>query len=72
MDIHMIWASDGQPNPTMWLVAAWDSDSLAENADGFQQDLNKAYKEHGPANVRVTVTTVNFERVRAAFEPVAI
>lgn len=69
MKIFLIWASDGNPQQNIGLVDAWDADTIEENREGWEDTLAKAYEDHGPANVRVTTTDVNFDRVQLAFEP---
>lgn len=73
MDIWMVWARDGSdPEGILWLETAWDDDLVSGNPDGWQAEVEKAYSEWGGNNVRVTKTTVDFDKVSAAFEPTEV
>lgn len=65
MDIYMLWASDGD---VLWLVDAWDDDTIAENHSGWTEKISQAEKDYGPSNVRIIKATVNFDSIRKAFE----
>jgi hypothetical protein len=68
MDVYLIWAIVPDQPDAPWVVSAWDSESRSENEDGFQADLAKAEQEHGARFVRVTRTSVNYDKVIASFE----
>ncbi|UDL16341.1 hypothetical protein SEA_ZOOMAN_57 [Microbacterium phage Zooman] len=73
MTVWMIWVTDGtDPSRTTWLEAAWDDDSISLNREGWDEAVKDAYSNHGGANVRITRTEVDFDKVRAAFEPVDV
>jgi hypothetical protein len=73
MDIWMIWARDSaDPQNVIWLEEAWDDDSVGNNPDGWREAVDKAYERFGGANVRITRSTVNFDKVQAAFEPAQV
>lgn len=65
MDIHLIWATDGD---AIWLVGAWDEDTIAENYQGYTDELARHQKDHGHDNVRVVKASVDFDAVQAAFQ----
>lgn len=73
MDVWMIWVTDGSdPSRTTWVEAAWDDDSISMNREGWDEAVEEAYTLYGGGNVRVTRTSVDFDKVRAAFEPVDV
>lgn len=72
MDVLMIWVTDENPDSEIWLLEAWDNDSIAGNQEGWEEAVQKAYEVYGGANVRITKTTVDFDKVQAAFQPVDI
>jgi hypothetical protein len=72
MDVYMIWAIVPSDPDAPWLVAVWDAVSRSENEDGFLEDLAKQEHEYGARNIRVTRTSVDYDRVVKAFEPVEI
>lgn len=72
MKVYLIWAIVPDQPTAPWVVAAWDEESRAENEDGWLEELAAAEKEYGARHIRVTVTGVNYDRVRSAFEPVEI
>ncbi|QIG57800.1 hypothetical protein SEA_PAULODIABOLI_65 [Microbacterium phage PauloDiaboli] len=72
MDIFIIWAIVPDQPQAPWAVAVWDDESVAENEDGWLEALAKAEEEYGGRYVRVTKTSVNYDAVISAFEPVNI
>jgi hypothetical protein len=69
MDVFIIWAIVPDQPDAPWVVGAWDDYSRSENEDGFQEDLAKAEEVYGARFIRVTKTSVNYDKVIAAFEP---
>lgn len=67
MDIYMIWARDSFDG-SVWLVDAWDDDSIPSNDYGWQEALDKARQAHGADNVRVVVSGVDINGIQAAFD----
>lgn len=69
MEIFMIWARDMKYGH-MWLLDAWDSDSMEDNHSGWleAQAKHKEIEQEENMEVRVIRTTVDFGGVRAAFE----
>ena len=68
----MIWVTDADPNSEIWLLEVWDEDSIQANREGWTEKVEEAFNVYGGAFVRVTKTTVDFDKVRAAFEPVDV
>ena len=66
MKIFMIWA---RSHNEIWLVAAWDDESIGANPEGYQEELDKARRDHGANDVAVTISEINFNAVRKSFEP---
>lgn len=66
MDIFMIWASDPFDGG-VWLVDAWDNDSISSNQEGWVDCLKKHRQRHGVDNVRVVISSVDLDGVRASF-----
>lgn len=71
MTVWMIWATNDE-GVSIWLVAAWDDDTISDNREGWLEEIEKAEKEHGGRNIRITKTSVNFDKVQAAFMPTEI
>ena len=71
MNIYMLWAQS-ESGGDLWLIDAWDSDSIDSNSFGWEEAKKKAYDQHGADNVRITYTQVDYESLRKAFEPVSI
>lgn len=67
MKIMMIWVTDTPDVEEVWLVDAWDADSVDNNPDGWQDALAKARRINGTENVRVVSATMNEDKVRQAF-----
>lgn len=67
MKIMMIWVTDSPDAEEVWLVDAWDEDSVDNNPDGWQAALAKAHTINGAENVRVITATMNGDKVRQAF-----
>lgn len=72
MKVWLIWAKDEGVLEHVWLVDAWDDETVAENGDGFKEKLAEVRKDHGVDNVVVTVTNVDIGKVYNAFEPVEV
>jgi len=72
MDVYMIWAITPDQPDAPWLVSAWDSESRAENEDGWLEDLAAAEEINGARNIRVTRSSVNYDAIVASFEPVEV
>ncbi|URP22145.1 hypothetical protein SEA_BIG4_61 [Microbacterium phage Big4] len=72
MTVWMIWVTDADPNSEIWLLDAWDEDSIQANREGWTEKVENAFDTYGGAYVRVAKTTVDFDKVRAAFEPVEV
>jgi len=72
MEIWMIWATDpADPAETVWLVTAWDADSVSESYDGWLEEIAKAENEYGGSrHIRIAKTTVNLEAIQNSFKPV--
>lgn len=69
VDIYLIWATDGD---AIWLVGAWDGDSVAENATGYREDVECHRNAHGHDNVRVVRASIDFDAVARAFQTPSI
>lgn len=73
MDILMIWVRQKDDAArTLWLEDAWDADTIDENGSGWDERVQKAYKEYGGDNVRIVRTKVNYDKIEAAFEPTEV
>lgn len=73
MKIWYIWVTDGYaPDPSYWLVEAWDDDSTMENEDGWNAAVEKAKEGHGADNVRITTGFIDWDKVVSAFQPADI
>jgi len=71
MKIWMIWARDNSDTSgVLWLVEAWDDDSVSGNYDGWEEAIEKAKAEYGGFNVRIASTNVDFDQIAKSFEPV--
>lgn len=70
MDVYMIWVTDS--SGIMWLVEAWDDDSIMSNSDGWEAALAKAEQEHGARFVRVAKTHVDIDAIAESFQPVEV
>lgn len=66
MDVRMIWQRD-QTSGTLWLIDAWDEDSILENPDGWEAALSTAME--GDVEVRVVIAEVNLDAIEQAFQP---
>lgn len=66
MDVRMIWQRDPSSG-ILWLIDAWDDDSIMENADGWESALSKA--SEGDVDVRVVIATVDLDLIEKAFQP---
>lgn len=71
MKVWLIWAREGVMGH-VWVVDAWDDETVAENNDGFQQKIAEARRDNGTDNVVVTVTNVDIDKVYSAYEPVEV
>ncbi len=70
MDVWMIWVTDEQdPAGTIWLEEAWDDDVVGGNPNGWAQKVSELAAEYGGQNIRIIKTSVNFDKIKAAFEP---
>lgn len=72
MDVYLIWAMEPSSPDAPWVVSAWDEYSRQENEDGWWEDLAKQEELYGGRYVRVTRTTVNYDKVQSAFDPVVV
>ena len=73
LDVYMIWATDpADPSGMIWLVDAWDADTVDDNKTGWDEAVDKARKLHGVGNVRVTVTSINCGALEQSFNPVRV
>ncbi len=73
MDIWMIWAMDPtDTSETVWLVDAWDDESMVSNHDGWVEAIAKAESEFGARYVRIAKTTVNLDPIVSSFRPVVV
>lgn len=73
LDVWMIWATDpSDPSGVIWLADAWDQDTVDNNREGWEEAVETARQTHGGGNVRISVTSVNFDALRAAFNPVRV
>lgn len=72
MDIWMIWVTDTDPDSEIWLLEAWDDDSIQSNHEGWDDKVKEAFETYGGEFVRITKTSVDFDKVRAAFEPMEV
>lgn len=68
MDIYMVWARDALDG-SVWLVDAWDDDSISSNREGWEGTLQKQRENHGADNIRVLVSSVDMDEVLASFTP---
>lgn len=65
MDIYLIWATDGD---AIWLVGAWDDDSVAENNEGYREEVKRHQADYGHDNVRVVKASIDFDAVARTFQ----
>ena len=72
MDVYIIWVTVPDQPEAPWAVTVWDDASMEDNEDGWLEALATAEETFGARYVRVTKTTVNYDAVIAAFEPVSI
>lgn len=72
MDIFIIWAIVPDQPDAPWVVAAWDSESIAQNEDGWLEKLADAEEVFGGRFVRVTKSEVNYDKVVSAFRPTEV
>ena len=73
LDVWMIWATDpSDPAGVIWLVDAWDQDTVENNQEGWDEAVEKAWAEHGGGNVRISVTSVDYAALEASFKPVKV
>lgn len=72
MDVWMIWAQDPSDENVLWLVDAWDDESISGNQDGWMAALAKAEEEHGSRFIRIAKTHVDYDAIVESFKPVVV
>lgn len=68
MDIWMIWGRYPDDD-ILWLINAWDDDSVANNYDRWSEIVEKAKQDHGQDNIRIVRAPLEMDQVAAAFNP---
>lgn len=71
MTVWMVWAVDDEdPDQVPWLVGARDDAAVQADPEAWETDVTEAREAWG--DVLITRTSVDYGKVRAAFEPLDI
>ncbi len=72
MVVWMVWVIDDQdPDRVPWLAGSRDDPTIQADPEGWADAIEEVREEYGN-DILITRTTVNYGRVKAAFEPVEI
>lgn len=63
-----VWLIIARNGDEMWLIDAWDDDSVSENPEGWRDALAKARADVEPDDLRVVTATLDWDAVRKAFD----
>lgn len=71
MTIWMVWVVDDEdPDQVPWLAGARDDASVQADPEDWEDSVQEVRDEHG--SILITRTSVDYGKVRAAFEPLDI
>lgn len=70
IEILTIWVREpSDPDGIVWLLNAFDADTVENTTSAWEEKLQEAYKTYGGENVRVVKTTMNYDKIVASFKP---
>ena len=70
IEVLTIWVREpSDPDGIVWLLNAFDADTVENTTSAWEEKLQEAYKTYGGENVRVVKTTMNYDKIVASFKP---